>query len=300
MAYREEYYGHGRSFEQYYCCYPFSCIGKLHLENGDKVIMPASALELLVSMGIDYPMQFEIQSPSSGRVSHCGVLEFSAEEGSVFVPNWMMKNLQVGKGEITLIKNRILPKGTFMKLQPHKKDFIDLNNPKAVLETTLRNFSCLTAGDTVVILYNGKEFAIDVVETKPSSAISIIETDCEVEFAPPLDYKEPVKPAKVSEKLALSEAQEKPGAAEEPKFRPFTGVARRVDEKPLKESALPAALPPPMEKNPVPAGAERIRGAHTKSGKLMFGSNAVRQEETLKNEEQKFIPFTGKKYTLID
>ncbi|CAK8533325.1 unnamed protein product [Lathyrus sativus] len=34
-------------------------------------------------------------------------------------------------------------------------------------------------------------YYIDMVETKPSPAISIIETDCEVDFAPPLDYKEP-------------------------------------------------------------------------------------------------------------
>jgi len=45
-----------------------------------------------------------------------------------------------------------------------------------------------------MIPYNEKKYYIDVVETKPSPAISIIETDCEVDFAPPLDYKEPEKP----------------------------------------------------------------------------------------------------------
>lgn len=47
-----------------------------------------------------------------------------------------------------------------------------------------------------MVAYNNKKFYIDIVETKPSSAISIIETDCEVDFAPPLDYKEPEKPSK--------------------------------------------------------------------------------------------------------
>ena len=42
-----------------------------------------------------------------------------------------------------------------------------------------------------MVAYNNKKYYIDIVETKPSSAISIIETDCEVDFAPPLDYKEP-------------------------------------------------------------------------------------------------------------
>lgn len=45
-----------------------------------------------------------------------------------------------------------------------------------------------------MVAYNNKKYYIDIVETKPSNAISIIETDCEVDFAPPLDYKEPEKP----------------------------------------------------------------------------------------------------------
>lgn len=61
----------------------------------------------------------------------------------------------------------------------------------ASLETTLRNYSCLTTGDSIMVPYNNKKYYIDIVEAKPTSAISIIETDCEVDFAPPLDYKEP-------------------------------------------------------------------------------------------------------------
>lgn len=56
----------------------------------------------------------------------------------------------------------------------------------------------MTTGDTIMVAYNNKKFYIDIVETKPSSAISIIETDCEVDFAPPLDYQEPEKPSKAS------------------------------------------------------------------------------------------------------
>ena len=63
------------------------------------------------------------------------------------------------------------------------------------LETTLRSYSCLTIGDTIMVPYNNKKYYIDIVETKPAPAVSIIETDCEVDFAPPLDYKEPEKPA---------------------------------------------------------------------------------------------------------
>uniref|UniRef100_A0A803MBB9 Ubiquitin fusion degradation protein UFD1 N-terminal subdomain 2 domain-containing protein n=1 Tax=Chenopodium quinoa TaxID=63459 RepID=A0A803MBB9_CHEQI len=42
-----------------------------------------------------------------------------------------------------------------------------------------------------MVVYNNKKYYVDIIETKPSHAISIIETDCEVDFTPPIDYKEP-------------------------------------------------------------------------------------------------------------
>lgn len=57
-----------------------------------------------------------------------------------------------------------------------------------------------------MVPYNNKKYYINIVEAKPSSAVSIIETDCEVDFAPPLDYVEPEKPA--SSTLAKKRPQE--------------------------------------------------------------------------------------------
>jgi len=45
-----------------------------------------------------------------------------------------------------------------------------------------------------MIAYNDKQYYIDIVETKPSHAVTIVETDCEVDFVQPLDYEEPEKP----------------------------------------------------------------------------------------------------------
>jgi len=59
------------------------------------------------------------------------------------------------------------------------------------LEKNLRNFSCLTVGDKITINYNNKKYYIGIVEGKPKNAVTVIETDCEVDFAPPLDYVEP-------------------------------------------------------------------------------------------------------------
>nr|GMC87527.1 ubiquitin fusion degradation protein 1 homolog isoform X1 [Ipomoea batatas] len=307
---------HGTSFEQTYRCYPASFIDKPHIENGDKIIMPPSALDRLASLHIDYPMLFELSNAATERVSHCGVLEFIAEEGMIYMPYWMMENLLLQEGDIVRVKNVTLPKGKYVKLQPHTKDFLDISNPKAILETTLRNFSCLTTGDSIMVAYNNKKYYIDIIETKPSNAISIIETDCEVDFAPPLDYKEPERPVSSQKNKAPAEGQEAQAEAE-PKFNPFTGAGRRLDGKPLKYD------PPPVSSSSSKdfradvanktakssAGSSSQNTSRQSQGKLVFGSNAnanrnretpkePAKKEPEKKEEPKFQAFTGKKYSL--
>ncbi|XP_023884371.1 uncharacterized protein LOC111996619 [Quercus suber] len=309
---------HGTSFEQTYRCYPASFIEKPQLESGDKIIMPPSALDRLASLHIDYPMLFELRNASAERVSHCGVLEFIAEEGMIYMPYWMMENMLLQEGDIVRVKNVTLPKGTYVKLQPHTKDFLDISNPKAILETTLRNFSCLTSGDSIMVAYNNKKYYIDIIETKPANAISIIETDCEVDFAPPLDYKEPEKPI-APVPLGKAPAEEAP-AETEPKFSPFTGSGRRLDGKPLNYQ--PPSVAPSRSKDKQPnvanGNAKPSTGSSSQStsrqaqGKLVFGSNVSRtpkdtpkepaketkQEQPSKSEEPKFQAFSGKKYSL--
>ena len=80
----------------------------------------------------------------------------------------MMQNLLVGEGDLIHIASARLPKGQLIKLQPHTKDFLDISNPKAVLETTLRSYSCLTVGDCIALHYNGRRYYIDVIEAKPA------------------------------------------------------------------------------------------------------------------------------------
>ena len=65
--------------------------------------------------------------------------------------------------------------------------FLDITNPKAVLEKVLRNFSCLTKGDLITIYYLNRNYELSVLELKPSNVVSIIDCDMEVDFASPMD-----------------------------------------------------------------------------------------------------------------
>lgn len=61
------------------------------------------------------------------------------------------------------------------------------------MENAFRNFSCLTKGDVFTFAYNDQVYEMAVLETKPSgskNAVSVLETDLEVDFAPPVGYEE--------------------------------------------------------------------------------------------------------------
>ena len=53
------------------------------------VIMPPSALDTLTRLHIVYPMLFKLTNKRTNRITHCGVLEFVADEGKVYLPYWV-------------------------------------------------------------------------------------------------------------------------------------------------------------------------------------------------------------------
>jgi len=169
------------------------------LEYGDKIVLPQSALSELSRMNIQFPIMFQITNENgTRRSSHCSVLEFTAPEGTVYLPTWMFRNLDMNPStkNVVSLRNVPLKKGTFVTFQPHTSDFTELSNPRALLEVALRNFSCLTKGDTIQITPKGlgQSYLLNVVNLKPANMVSIIETDVRVEFAPPLDSRLGLRP----------------------------------------------------------------------------------------------------------
>lgn len=78
--------------------YPASFAFREDIENGDKILLPASALnELahLMSRSNKDPMVFCLTNINlmSPKRTYCGVLEFVAEEGLCYIPNWMFRML---------------------------------------------------------------------------------------------------------------------------------------------------------------------------------------------------------------
>lgn len=186
-------------YKQFFRCYPVSQLQasdekKQAANYGGKIYLPPSALSKLTTMRISYPMLFEIRNSESKQVTHGGVLEFVAPEGRVYLPEWMMQRLALRSGALVEIRSTSLELGSFVKLEPQSVDFLEISDPKAVLENSMRNFSALTKGDYLQILYNSAVYVIKVLEVKPETdkhAICVIETDLSVDFAPPVGYEDP-------------------------------------------------------------------------------------------------------------
>lgn len=113
-----------------------------------------------------------------------------------------MQNLALEPGDLLQIKSTDLPSGKFIKIQPQSTSFLDISDPKAVLENAFQNYACLTRGDIFTFAYNDNVYEMAVLETKPEvaakGAIGVLETDLEVDFAPPVGYEEPKRPSGTS------------------------------------------------------------------------------------------------------
>lgn len=75
----------------------------------------------------------------------------------------------------------LAPKGTYAKLQPVEAGFSDIPNHKAVLETSLRQHATLSEGDVLTVNHGVLTYHLRVLELKPSSSVSVLETDIEVD-----------------------------------------------------------------------------------------------------------------------
>lgn len=245
-------------FERAYNCYSVAVSGRGggNLEDGDKILLPPSALHELAQMNVDYPMLFELSNPRMGKRTHCGVMEFVAEEGRCYIPFWMMQNLVLQEGDVVSVVNVSLKKATFVKFRPLSVDFLDISNPRAVLEKTLRRYTCVTTGDQICIPYLDKKYYLEIREVLPDGAASIIETDCNVDFEEPLGYKEEKRATAqqgsksegggTTPQLAvpvvrpLQKARVDSAADEkQSSFTPFSGEACRVDGKKVAPSGQP-------------------------------------------------------------
>ncbi|ODN79302.1 hypothetical protein L202_03314 [Cryptococcus amylolentus CBS 6039] len=228
---------------------------------GGKIIMPPSALAKLSALDLPSPWTFQLRNPKSPttHTTHAGVLEFIAEEGIVHLPAWMMQTLNLEEGDPIRLTGAILPKGKMVKIQAQSTMFLEVADPKAVLESALRSYSVLSPNDIIEITYNSLTFEFLIMEVTPAGpGISVIDTDLEVDFATPKGYVEPPRPEPkpvptMAEKLNINLSETHSAGASRPgtsmshrtggsggqtPLESFTGVGQSLSGKKVKGRGL--------------------------------------------------------------
>ncbi|PHH65164.1 hypothetical protein CDD81_3295 [Ophiocordyceps australis] len=292
---------HGRRpiiqrFDEYYRCYPVIMAPgseRPELNYGSKIILPPSALDKVSKLHVQWPLLMELVNGEKERHTHAGVLEFIAEEGRAYVPQWMMETLSMDVGDMIQVRTTSLELAKMVKLQPQSVNFLDISDPKAVLERAFRNFATLTKGDVFNFEYNDEVYDVAVLDVKPETdkmGVCMIETDVSVEFAPPVGYVEPEKksgtstPRSIKPGLPVGGVLHSQGtmaqainySAIAPSVTSvrtnFTGEGQRLTKKSSKNSTPKPATPVPA--NPKILSRSRVGGPaplRLPPNKLFFG-----------------------------
>ncbi|KAI6187230.1 hypothetical protein M3Y98_00220200 [Aphelenchoides besseyi] len=274
------------------------------LNYGGKILLPNSVLDSLIRLNIQYPMLFKLTSldPAFQRITHAGVLEFLAEEGKAYLPSWMMEQLRLTEGSMCLIEYARLPNATYAKFKPTSTDFLEITNPRAMLEVELRKFACLTKGDIVSVQYNDQVLQFQVMALKPGNAVTIIECDMNVEFDAPDGY---VEPKTVPKKNEMPEAPPLDTNAP-PTSGPFSGSGVRLDGKTAKSRTVSTSSlgrldsttpPPPTVESPsdlppvVPD--ESYQPGSLDFVRYNYKNRSVIEAALRENQRERVIPFGG-------
>jgi len=189
------------AFKTQLMCFSYSCSTQSEeltqrVKYSNKILLPPSILQQLndndnISNDILF---FKIINDKNQFHQICGVQEFSAPPGVVYSPYHVMEGLGIDQGDTITIELACPPNGSYIKLQPHKTEFINLYDPKAILEKVLsKDYPVVTEGHSIAVYYKelDRVFYIDIVKTEPASVIKIVNVNVNVDFAPPLDYVPP-------------------------------------------------------------------------------------------------------------
>lgn len=168
------------------------------VNDGDKITLPVSALEELNpqnahELGVfTFALSYRAGDDAHVQLTHAGVLEFVAEEGTVGLPPKVAASLFRSADANTRqlpdaiqIKFVRLEKGKFASLQPCGTGFGDREiDFKKILERSLKAHTTLTTGDVLFVRHGKETFEVVVAELQPESAVNILNTDLEVALLP--------------------------------------------------------------------------------------------------------------------
>jgi hypothetical protein len=134
----------------------------------------------------DEPLMFKISSKNGKSVYVC--MHDSIIDDKCYCHYRILQELFIDENSEVTLEIVKLPKGTKVKIQPSNKDFLEIKDFKSVLEVNLvQNYNVISKGTNITIEHNSKLYDLQIVELQPQDAVSLFNTDIEVEFMSPAD-----------------------------------------------------------------------------------------------------------------
>lgn len=206
-------------------CYSEAFSGK-DLNKSDQILVPNNVLNLISKMNdINYPLFFKLTFGEKSIT--CGMLEFT-DDDNVYMPYWLMQNLYpIKEGDIVFLEIVDIPKADIITVQPHDTKFLLIEDHKKVLEDNLSKFTVINKDSTIAIYYKNIPYELNIIDTKPSDSVSIINTDVKIDFKEPMDY---VDQTFISNNINLKKKQklEKNEDENNKEFVPFSGKGYKL------------------------------------------------------------------------
>jgi len=128
------------------------------------------------------PFYFCIES-SIDTFCYCGVQDFTADEGLVYLPNHLLDQLAINGCDVVNVKyiNNV-PKGEFVVIEPLNKEIFDIKDLDKYLEKVISGYCVLYQNQVINFKYEDNNYkilikkikAVDDIET---NLIDVVNTD---------------------------------------------------------------------------------------------------------------------------
>lgn len=191
------------------------------LDFSNKILISSTVLpEIDFDCGTTY---FRITNANTRIDVICAMHEYIDIPGVCFLPRKIMERLGIRFGDmVSVCQFKEAVDGTHMKIKPHQKKFIELDDPRSILEMIIsEQFPILSVGDVIAIKYREHVYSIEIV-TCNSKTIRTTNCDINLEFDRPLDM-----PAEGSESTEGGESKSSTASnsASTPTFTPASASA---------------------------------------------------------------------------
>ena len=131
------------------------------------VKLPPSVLEKIKDE--QGPYYFRLES-ATGLKTWVGVMDFTADESSIVIPQWIMEYLGVN-GSVFVKYEPCIPKGKFVKFQPQEEDFYSIPECESFLQAALSNFCLIHLDQTIQLDIMDVIVAIILMDMKLQSQL---------------------------------------------------------------------------------------------------------------------------------